>query len=133
MVVDLGRERPLPAVVVASDGSLQQVVKAMQDHVMAYLTEPVTPETLQAAVVVARVRFDQLRELESEVGNLRQALSDRKVIERAKGILMAQERLSEDEAYARLRSESQDRRVKIVQVAQQVVDRSERAASGQSA
>src|SRR5688572_30596855 len=133
MVVELGRERPLPAVIVASDGSLQQVVQAMQDHVMAYLTEPVTPDTLKAAVVVARVRFEQLRELEEEVGSLRQALADRKVIERAKGIIMAAERLSEDEAYCRLRSESQDRRRRIVEIAQEVVDRAERASSGQSA
>lgn len=132
MVVELGRERPLPAVIVAADSSLEQVVQAMQDHVMAYLTEPVTPETLKAAVVVARVRFEQLRELEEEVGSLRQALADRKVIERAKGIVMAAERLSEEEAYRRLRSESQDRRRRIVEVAQEIVERAERASSGQS-
>jgi response regulator NasT len=130
MVVDLGRERPLPAVIVAADGSMQRVVQAMQDHVMAYLTEPVTPETLKAAVVVARVRFEQLRELEQEVGSLRQALADRKLIERAKGILMAAERLSEEEAYSRLRSESQDRRRRIVDIAREIVDRAEQASSG---
>lgn len=127
MAIEIGRDEPMPAVIIASDASMEKVLRAMQDHVMAYLTEPVTPETLHAAVIVARIRFDQLRELESEVGTLRQALADRKIIERAKGVLMAHERLSEEEAYRRLRSESQDRRLKLVDVAQQVFERFERS------
>lgn len=127
-VVRLGLENPLPAVIVATDASQQNVIKAVHDHVMAYLVEPVRADELRAAVLLAWTRFEQWRELEEQVGDLKQALADRKIIERAKGILMAKERLSEGEAFARLRSEAQDRRIRLADVAAQVNARAERAA-----
>ncbi len=127
-VVARGLEKPMPAVIVATDASKENVIKAILDHVMAYLVEPVTPDGLRAAVLLAWARFEQWRELHEQVGDLKQALADRKIIERAKGILMAKERLSEGEAFARLRSEAQDRRIRLAEVAAQVAALAERAA-----
>lgn len=129
-VFRLGLEKPTPAVIVATDASKENVIKAIKDHVMAYLVEPIRPDELRAAAMLAWTRFEQWRELHEQVGDLKQALADRKIIERAKGILMATERLSEGEAFARLRSEAQDRRIRLADVAAQVAARAERAAGG---
>ena len=122
-VIELGRTRPMPAVVVTSRRSIELVEKAMRDHVMAYLFEPVTKEDLEAAIVVAWSRFQELRELEEEVADLRLALDHRKIIERAKGMLMADEGLTEAEAFGQLRRRAQDSRTRMVDVANDIVDR----------
>lgn len=120
--IEIGRERPMPAVIVTALRSMSLVNKAMEDHVMAYLIEPVRPEDLQAAVIVAWSRYQQLEALEEEVGDLRNALQQRKLIERAKGVLMAAEGLTEAEAFGKIRSMSQDRRSPMADIAQEIVD-----------
>lgn len=126
--IQISQSRPIPAVIVTARHSMDLVKEAMRDHVMAYLIEPVTAEDLQASVIVAHSRFSQLRELEEQVGDLRQALGDRKLIERAKGILMAADQMTEDEAFSHLRREAQNRRAKMVTVADEIIAGAERAA-----
>ncbi|MEM8756943.1 MAG: ANTAR domain-containing protein [Planctomycetota bacterium] len=122
LMIEIGDDHPFPSVVVTSRRSLELVEKAMEDHVMAYLLEPIRGEELEAAIVVARSRFDQLEALTEEVTDLRQALADRKIIERAKGILMAADEQSELEAYQAIRSRAQSERRKLAAVAQAIVD-----------
>lgn len=119
--IELGRECPLPTVVATAARSLELVQKAMQDHVMAYLIEPVMREDLEAAIIVAWSRFEQLRELEQQVDDLRMALEHRKVIERAKGVLMASESMSEAEAFGVLRRRAQDDRRRMVDIANDIL------------
>lgn len=121
-VIKLGHEKPLPAVVVTSKRSLDLVQKAMLDHVMAYLLEPLQPDELHAAIVLAHARFRQLEELQGEVEDLRQALDDRKVIERAKGVLMAKHDIAEPDAFAMLRKAAQDGRIKLAEAGRRVLD-----------
>jgi response regulator NasT len=121
VLIELCREKPVPSVVVTGRRSLGLVQRAMQDHVMAYLLEPVRGEELHAAIMLARARHAQLAELAEQVQDLRQALSDRKVIEKAKGVLMATEGLNEDEAFAQLRRRAQDKRRRIVEEAEEVL------------
>lgn len=121
-VVRLGAEQPIPTVIVAERTSLGLVQKAMADHVMAYLMEPVDPIDLEAAIVVAHARFEQFEELAGEVDSLRQALADRKVIERAKGAIMADQQVEEAEAFAILRTRAQNARTKLIAVAQGILD-----------
>ena len=128
-VVELGRENPIPSVIVTASGSPGYVEKAMEDHVMAYLIEPVSAETLEAAIIVSWSRFQQLEELSHQVDDLRQALEQRKVVERAKGILMANDGLSEGEAFAKLRRAAQDRRTKMIAVAKEVIGETEQGNS----
>jgi len=121
-VVELGQDRPIATVVVAEQRSIDLVEKAMQNHVMAYLTEPVHAGDVDAAIVVAKARFTQLSALVDEVHSLRQALEDRKIIERAKGIIMQAGGLDEEQAFAELRTRAQNARMKLVQLAQGVLD-----------
>ena len=122
VMIELGNENPLPAVVVTTKRSLAIVEKAMQDHVMAYLIEPVLSDELMAAILLARGRFEQLSELSAEVDDLRQALDDRKIIERAKGVLMARRGLDEATAFAELRTMAQNNRIKLVESARRLLD-----------
>ena len=122
VMIEMGNENPLPAVVVTTKRSLAIVEKAMQDHVMAYLIEPVLSDELMAAILLARGRFEQLIELNAEVDDLRQALDDRKIIERAKGVLMARRGLDEATAFAELRTMAQNNRIKLVESARRLLD-----------
>lgn len=121
-IIRVGQENPVPAVVVAERRSLELVEKAMRDHVMAYLIEPIDPVDLEAAMVVAQARFDQFKELADEVDSLRQALDDRKTIERAKGVLMAAAKMTEEEAFGMLRRRAQDARSRLAVLAQGILD-----------
>ncbi|MEL6797085.1 MAG: ANTAR domain-containing protein [Planctomycetota bacterium] len=122
VMIELGKTDPVPSVIVTAKRSIGLVEKAMQDHVMAYLLEPVRPDELEAAIIVAEARFEQLEALNKEVDDLRQALQDRKVIERAKGVVMASEGLSELDAFIKIRSDAQSRRVRMIDVAQELLD-----------
>lgn len=121
-LVAASREHPRPAVIVTDRPSLAVVERAMRDHVMAYLLLPVDPGELHAAMVVAKHRHDELMELREEVSDLREALEHRKVIERAKGMIMGSRGLSERDAYAWLRTTAQSRRARILEVAREIAD-----------
>lgn len=120
-LIEIGRDNPMPAVIVTSARSLELVKKAMRDHVMAYLIEPVQRADLDAAIIVAWSRYQQLRELQEQVEDLREALDHRKLVERAKGVLMATHDISEAEAFARLRRGAQDSRRRMVDIAEEVL------------
>lgn len=120
-LIRLGEASPLPVVIITNKRSLDLVEKAARDHVMAYLIEPLDVNELLAAMVLAQQRFGQLQDLRQEVENLQQALEDRKVIEQAKGILMASQRVDEAEAYRTLRSQAQARRMKLAALAQEIL------------
>lgn len=130
--IELGHVAPLPTVVATSARSLELVEKAMRDHVMAYLIEPILSEDLQAAIIVAWARYLELTHLEAQVDDMKTALEDRKIIERAKGILMASESIGEAEAFSRLRTRSQDNREKMVDVARRVLDEAQEEAKQKS-
>lgn len=122
-LVGLGDEFAIPAIVVTQRTSLQVVERAMLDHVMAYLIEPVEVREVKPTIHLVLKRFAQFQELQDEVHSLREALNDRKVIERAKGLLMKQEDIDEDTAYKKLRRMATDGRIRMVEVAQRLLDR----------
>src|SRR4051812_10148040 len=84
---EINRECEVPVILVSNhhDGDTQ--ARAIQDHVMAYLTKPVKEGDLAAAITLALARFQDWRALRKEAADLRQALEDRKLVERAKGIV----------------------------------------------
>ncbi|MCA9309958.1 MAG: ANTAR domain-containing protein [Phycisphaerales bacterium] len=124
-IIGLQDEAPIPSVIVTPRRSLELVERAIRDHVMAYLLEPVTTTDLQAAITLAYARHEQFRDLTEQVGDLKQALAERKIIERAKGVLMATRGLSEGDAYRHLRSQAQDTRTKIIEAARTILDETE--------
>ncbi len=100
-------ERPIPIVVLTAYGQDELVSRAVEAGVFGYLVKPFREADLLPAIHAARARHKELQALREEAESLAEALATRKVVERAKGLLMAREGLSEDDAFARLRRASQ--------------------------
>jgi len=100
-------ERPIPIVMLTAYGQDELVGRAVEAGVFGYLVKPFREQDLVPAIAAARARHAELQELRSQADSLADALAARKVIERAKGILMESEGLSESVAFARLRKASQ--------------------------
>lgn len=113
---------PRPVVVFSEDPSHEPMRQALRAGVSAYVIAGLEPSRLMPVLQVAIARFEQERALRDELDAARTQLSDRKRIERAKGILMQQTGLSEDEAHARLRKLAMDRGERLAQVADRVID-----------
>ena len=113
--------RPIPIILLTAYDEAQLVERAAQANISAYLMKPVAEEDLLPAITLALARFRQFQALRQEVADLREALEARKVIERAKGILMRRLNLTEEEAFRRLQKQSQDSNRKLAQVADAIV------------
>ncbi len=113
----VNQDRPVPVILVTAHPEVDVMAAAGPGHVMAYLSKPVKPVDLQAAISLAVLRFEQFRQVGKEAAGLRQALEDRKVIERAKGVVMRQASLDEDEAFRRLQRLARDHNRPLVEAA----------------
>jgi response regulator NasT len=100
-------ERPIPIVMLTAYGQEELVSRAVEAGVFGYLVKPFREQDLLPAIAAARARHDELQAVRAEADSLSDALESRKVIERAKGLLMEKEQLSEQDAFARLRKASQ--------------------------
>ena len=100
-------ERPIPIVMLTAYGQQELVSRAVEAGVFGYLVKPFREGDLLPAIQTARARHEELTALREEAESLAEALAARKAIERAKGILMQQEGLSEQDAFKRLRKASQ--------------------------
>ena len=118
---EANRIRPVPVVVISGHHEAALLDRATVDYVMTYLVKPVKPTDLQAAVTLAASRFANLQQARGEAAELRQALEDRKVIERAKGAIGRRVGVPEDEAYRRMRKTASDHNKKMVEVAKQIL------------
>jgi response regulator NasT len=109
-------ERPIPIVMVTAYGETELVARAVEAGVFGYLVKPFRETDLLPAIRTARARHEELVALRGEADSLAEALAARKAIERAKGLLMEREGLTEQAAFARLRKASQisGRPLKIV-------------------
>ena len=95
---------------------------ALKAGVSAYIVAGMQPDRPQPILDVAVARFEQEQALRDELREAQSKLAERKVIERAKGFLMEQKNISEEEAYRLLRKLAMDRNAKLLDVAQQVID-----------
>ena len=100
-------ERPIPIVMLTAYGQEELVARAVDAGVFGYLVKPFREADLLPAIATARARHDELATLRAEAESLAEALAARKSIERAKGLLMEKEGISEQEAFERLRRASQ--------------------------
>lgn len=112
---------PIPIILLTAYSETQLVERAAQANISAYLMKPVSEEDLLPAITLALTRFKQFQALQQEVADLREALEARKVIEKAKGILMRRLNLTEEEAFRRLQRQSQEGNRKLAQVAEAIV------------
>ena len=100
-------ERPIPIVMLTAYGQDELVSRAVEAGVFGYLVKPFRETDLLPAIATARARHEELASLREEADSLAEALAARKAIERAKGLLMERDGLSEEEAFKRLRKASQ--------------------------
>jgi len=100
--------RPLPIVILTAFSQPDLVERAVDAGVFAYLVKPFREADLLPAIEAARARHAELAELRSESETLREALEARRLVERAKGLLMEKDGLSEAEAFQRMRRASQN-------------------------
>ncbi|MBU2957674.1 ANTAR domain-containing protein [Paracoccus sp. 1_MG-2023] len=116
-------DRPVAMFVSGAAGGLARA--AVEAGVSAYVVDGLLPERLTPVMDTAIARFQMMRQMRSELAETRRALEERKVIDRAKGLIMKSRRIGEDEAYALLRRAAMDQGRKIVEVAQALVTASE--------
>ena len=100
-------ERPIPIVMLTAYGQEELVNRAVEAGVFGYLVKPFREQDLVPAIATARARHEELSAVREQAESLADALAARKSIERAKGLLMTKENLSEADAFARLRKASQ--------------------------
>jgi AmiR/NasT family two-component response regulator len=114
-------ERPIPVVIITAYSQYDVVARAVEAGVFGYLVKPFREADLLPAIQTARARHAELAAVRAESDSLRAALAARKVIERAKGVLMDRDGLTEAEAFARMRSAAQRTGRTLVDIAQAVV------------
>ncbi len=116
------QERPTAAVAIAEERDQELVRRVLGEYHMGYLLKPVSAHELEPAVMVAWARWNTCRQLQDENNNLRQTLQNRKLIERAKGVLMKRFRCAEDVAFRRLQRGAMNQRTTMVNLAQSVLN-----------
>jgi response regulator NasT len=115
------QSRPIPIILLTAYSDEQLVTRATHTSISAYLMKPVAEDDLLPAISLALTRFRQFQALQQEVTDLKEALESRKIVERAKGILMRRLGLSEEEAFRRLQRQSQDTNRRLAEVAQALI------------
>jgi two-component system, response regulator PdtaR len=118
---EICRAEPIPVILVSAYHDPDLFKRAKGEHILAYLVKPIKQADLEAAIFIAVQRFEQFQTLRKEAGELQQALEDRKVIERAKGVLMKKAGLDEPEAFRRLQKLARDNNQKLAQVAHMIL------------
>src|SRR5574343_296880 len=124
-VVMATRDERRPIVMFTSDEDTSHVHEAVAAGVTAYIVDGLAPERIRPILTVAIARFRHQEALLAELDNARGELQERKLIERAKGLLMQRQGLSEPEAYAKLRKAAMNKSVKLADIAQQMIDMAE--------
>ena len=119
-LADEGLRRPVVVVTGVDDPTL--IERSIATGVSAYLTKPVDSRELQAALELAAARHSEFEALEAEVERAQQALEYRKLVERAKGLLMSALDLSEQDAFRRLQLTARERNLRLADVAARIVE-----------
>jgi two-component system, response regulator / RNA-binding antiterminator len=121
-VVVATRDARRPIVLFTNDNDTTHVKDAVAAGVSAYVVAGLAPERIRPILDVAMARFEHEQGLRRELADARGQLQDRKVIDRAKSLLMQRQNLTEAEAYARLRKAAMDKGLKLGEVAQRMLD-----------
>jgi response regulator NasT len=121
-LVMMTQHTPRPVVMFASDAAPETIREATRAGVSAYIVDGLDKNRIKAIVEAAVARFEELQDLRSQLAEANLKLSERKLIDRAKGLLMKRRGLDEESAYAMLRKTAMDRKLKLVEVAQRLID-----------
>jgi response regulator NasT len=112
---------PIPIILVSAHDSAELRARAASGQVFGYLIKPIKRPDLQPAISIAMGRFAEFQTVRRETEDLRQALQERKLIERAKGLVMKRTGLDEPAAFTRMQKMAQDRNRKLVQIAEMIL------------
>lgn len=118
-------EQRRPVVMFAQDGKPETIRAAVEAGVAAYVVDGLKPDRVRPVVDVAIARFAQFHELRSELDKARTTLAERKLIEKAKGILMKRRKVDEDEAYRLMRRMAMDQKARLIDVANKIIEAAE--------
>ena len=121
-VVLATREAPRPIVMFTNDEDTTHVKDAVAAGVCAYIVAGLAPQRIRPILDVAMARFAHEQALRAELADARTELQDRKTIDRAKGLLMQRQGLSEQAAYEKLRKTAMDKGLKLGEVARRMLD-----------
>lgn len=118
---EICRDGPVPIIIVSAFAESDLIARAEAEHVFAYLVKPIDPAQLNATILVAMSRFAEYQVLRQETDDLRQVLKERKLIERAKGLMMKKAKVDESTASARLKKLATEQNRKLVEVAEMII------------
>ena len=118
----IAAQRIAPVVILTAFAQRDLIERARDAGAMAYLTKPFTIEDLMPAIELAVSRFQEIKQLDSEISDLQEQLKARKLIERAKGLLMKKLKINEPEAFQWMQKTAMDKRRSMTDVAQLVID-----------
>jgi two-component system, response regulator / RNA-binding antiterminator len=121
-VVMATRDARRPIVLFTNDNDTTHVKDAVAAGVSAYIVAGLSPDRIRPILDVAMARFEHEQGLRSELAHAKSELQDRKVIDRAKGLLMQRQGLTEEAAFARLRKAAMDKGLRMGEVAQRMLD-----------
>lgn len=115
------RHAPRPVVMFSADGDDRLIRDVVAAGVTAYVVDGLTPARLAPILQVALARFEQQAHVRRQLGEVQQQLADRKLIDRAKGLLVEKRGMSEPEAYASMRQLAMRQNLKLVDIARQII------------
>jgi len=118
---EIASERAIPLIILSAYSDARTVDEAIRAPVFHYLVKPVDPDDLAPAIAVAKARFEEWLDARRQKEMLEMRLEERKIIERAKGLLMDSRGLSEKEAYRFLQKTSQDKNTPMVELARKLL------------
>jgi response regulator NasT len=121
-LVFVSQHTPRPVVMFAQDDAPETIRAATRAGVSAYVVDGLDRNRIKAIVEAAVARFEDYQALRTQLAEANLKLSERKAVEKAKGLLMRSRGLDEDAAYAALRKMAMDRKLKLVEVAQKVIE-----------
>lgn len=121
-MVALKEQAPLPVIIFSEKGTPQIIQQVVQAGVSAFIVDDIQPQRFPSIINIAVARFFAQQGLIRELEQTRSKLAERKILDRAKGLLMKQKGISEDEAYRSLRKLAMDKGLPIVTVAENIVD-----------
>ncbi|MFZ2827435.1 ANTAR domain-containing response regulator [Hydrogenophaga sp.] len=121
-VVMATRDARRPIVLFTNDNDTTHVKDAVAAGVSAYIVAGLSPDRIRPILDVAMARFEHEQGLRQELANAKTELHDRKIIDRAKGLLMQRQGLSEQLAYEKLRKAAMDKGLRLSEVAQRMLD-----------
>lgn len=124
-LVVVSEHTPRPVVMFARDDDARTIREAVRAGVSAYVVDGLDPERVKSIVDAAVARFEEFQRLRGELADAQLKLSERKLVERAKGILMKSRGMDETTAYAALRKLAMDRKLRVGEVARQLIDAAE--------